>query len=47
VSMTVGKHCSTIWLYIGLAIIVLSLTYLVVGTSPNRHPKAVPIHQSK
>ncbi|HTZ98382.1 MAG TPA: hypothetical protein VMB18_18395 [Terriglobales bacterium] len=43
--MLAGKRCSPVVIYVALAFIVISLTFLLVKRGPDRRPNAAPLHQ--
>jgi hypothetical protein len=42
-----GKRCSPVVIYIALALIVISLTFLWAKRGPDRRPNAAPLHQPR
>jgi hypothetical protein len=44
--LLVGKRCSPILIYIALAVIIVSLSFLALRRSRNLPPQAVPMHRA-
>jgi hypothetical protein len=45
--MLAGKHCSPVLIYVVLAIIVVTLAFVVAHRGPDRQPQNEPIHQKQ